>query len=89
MGLPISQTRFDADAYLAWEAAQSDKSEYVAGDVFAMVGVRRVHALPAFHRRHETACGQCGCVFLPRRHGHLRRAGPQSRSVCRASQADC
>ena len=44
MGLPLSQTPFDADAYLAWEAEQADKSEYVAGEVFAMVGVRRVHA---------------------------------------------
>lgn len=49
MGLPLSQTRFDADAYLAWEAAQSDKSEYVAGEVFAMVGVRRVHATVALN----------------------------------------
>jgi hypothetical protein len=47
MGLPTSQTRFDADAYLAWEAEQPDKSEYVAGEVFAMVGVRRVHATVA------------------------------------------
>lgn len=47
MGLPLGQTPFDADAYLAWEAEQADKSEYVAGEVFAMVGVRRVHATVA------------------------------------------
>ena len=47
MGLPLSQTRFDAEAYLAWEAGQVDKSEYMAGEVFAMVGVRRVHAIVA------------------------------------------
>jgi len=47
MGLPLGQTRLDADAYLAWEAEQPDKSEYVAGEVFAMVGVRRVHATVA------------------------------------------
>ncbi len=47
MGLPLGKTRFDADAYLAWEAQQPDKSEYVAGEVFAMVGVRRVHATVA------------------------------------------
>ena len=47
MGLPLSQTQFDADAYLAWEAEQPDKSEYFAGEVFAMVGVRRVHATVA------------------------------------------
>ncbi len=32
-------------AYLDWEAAQPDKNEYLAGEVFAMVGVRRGHAL--------------------------------------------
>jgi hypothetical protein len=32
MGLPLSQTRFDANAYLAWDAAQPEKSEYVAGE---------------------------------------------------------
>lgn len=47
MGLPLSQTPFDADAYLAWEAEQPEKSEYVAGEVFAMVGVRRAHATVA------------------------------------------
>jgi Uma2 family endonuclease len=49
MGLPLSQTRFDANAYLAWEAQQADKSEYVAGEVFAMVGVRRAHATVALN----------------------------------------
>lgn len=44
MGLPRLKPAFDADAYLAWEAEQPDKSEYVSGEVFAMVGVRRVHA---------------------------------------------
>lgn len=47
MGLPLRQTVLDAEAYLAWEATQADKSEYVAGEVFAMVGVRRVHATVA------------------------------------------
>jgi len=47
MGLPLSQPPFDADAYLAWEAEQPDKSEYIAGEVFAMVGVRREHAIVA------------------------------------------
>ena len=47
MGLPLSQSRFDADAYLSWEAQQPDKSEYVDGEVFAMVGVRREHATVA------------------------------------------
>lgn len=47
MGLPLLKPAFDADAYLAWEAEQPDKSEYMAGEVFAMVGVRRVHAVVA------------------------------------------
>jgi len=47
MGLPLAKTRFDADAYLAWEAQQPDKSEYVDGEIFAMVGVRRQHATVA------------------------------------------
>ena len=29
MGLPISQPGFDAEAYLAWEAAQADTAEPV------------------------------------------------------------
>jgi Uma2 family endonuclease len=47
MGSPVTQARFDADAYLVWDAEQAEKSEYVAGEVFAMVGVRRVHATVA------------------------------------------
>jgi|GEM_PF-3784286 len=34
-------------AYLDWEATQAEKHEYIAGEIFAMVGVRRVHALVA------------------------------------------
>ncbi|MCE1183675.1 MAG: Uma2 family endonuclease [Rhodocyclales bacterium] len=36
---------FDATAYLAWEAAQAERHEYPAGEVFAMVGVRQEHNL--------------------------------------------
>lgn len=43
MGLPKVQTGFDVAAYLAWEAAQARRNEYVAGEVFAMVGVRQSH----------------------------------------------
>jgi len=49
MGLPLLKPRFDADAYLAWEADQADKSEYVAGEVFAMAGARRTHATVALN----------------------------------------
>ena len=44
MGLPGLKPAFDADAYLAWEVEQPDKSEYMASEVFAIVGVSRVHA---------------------------------------------
>lgn len=43
MALPQEQPKFDAAAYLAWEAAQPDRHEYIAGEVFAMVGVRQAH----------------------------------------------
>jgi Uma2 family endonuclease len=45
MGLP--QPRFDRDAYLHWEAQQADKNEYLAGEVFAMVGARQDHVVVA------------------------------------------
>ena len=43
MGLPKVNSGFDAAAYLAWEAAQPERNEYIAGEVFAMVGVRQSH----------------------------------------------
>jgi Uma2 family endonuclease len=36
---------FDAQAYLAWEAQQTEKHEFIAGEVFAMVGARREHVV--------------------------------------------
>lgn len=47
MGLPLKNDRLDAQAYLDWESQQADRSEYMDGEVFAMVGVRRVHATVA------------------------------------------
>lgn len=41
MALP--QHRMSIDEYLAWENEQSEKNEFYRGDVFAMVGARRVH----------------------------------------------
>jgi Uma2 family endonuclease len=35
--------RFDADAYLAWEATQSERHEYFQGEVFAMAGGTENH----------------------------------------------
>jgi Uma2 family endonuclease len=43
MALPQTETKFDAAAYLAWEAQQPDRNEYMAGEVFAMVDVKQSH----------------------------------------------
>ncbi len=43
MALPKTEGGFDAAAYLAWEEAQAERNEYIAGEVFAMVGVRQSH----------------------------------------------
>lgn len=43
MALPKTEGVFDAAAYLAWEEAQPERNEYIAGEVFAMVGVRQSH----------------------------------------------
>jgi Uma2 family endonuclease len=43
MPLPKTAGKFDAAAYLAWEEAQPVRNEYIAGEVFAMVGVRQSH----------------------------------------------
>jgi Uma2 family endonuclease len=42
---PAPQAAFDADAYLVWEDLQAEKHEYMAGEVFAMVGARREHVV--------------------------------------------
>jgi Uma2 family endonuclease len=41
MGQPLS--RFTLQEFLAWEAEQSDRHEFVQGEVHAMVGARRSH----------------------------------------------
>ncbi|MEO8410197.1 MAG: Uma2 family endonuclease [Propionivibrio sp.] len=43
MPLPQTESRFDPVAYLAWEETQPGRNEYIAGEVFAMVGVRQSH----------------------------------------------
>ena len=45
MGHAQEKTPFDHQAYLDWEATQAEKHEYIAGEVFAMVGARREHVL--------------------------------------------
>lgn len=36
---------FDTETYLAWEALQTEKHEYMSGEVFAMAGARREHVV--------------------------------------------
>jgi len=47
MGLPLLQHRLERSDFLAWEADQPTKHEFVAGEVFAMVGARQDHVLVA------------------------------------------
>ena len=39
MANPALKPHFSPEAYLAWEAEQPEKHEYVDGEVFAMAGV--------------------------------------------------
>ena len=43
MGLPQRQVVMTTEDFIAWEHPQPDKHEFVAGEVFAMGGARRVH----------------------------------------------
>lgn len=45
MALAQEKVKFTAQEYLAWEAEQIDKNEYVAGEVFNMVGARQAHVI--------------------------------------------
>jgi Uma2 family endonuclease len=45
MNTPALEIGFSAGDYLAWEECQEEKHEYVAGEVFAMVGARREHVV--------------------------------------------
>jgi Uma2 family endonuclease len=47
MAAPQTKQSFDPEAYLAWEATQTERHEYLAGEVFAMVGARLSHNLVA------------------------------------------
>jgi Uma2 family endonuclease len=63
MDLPQTAARFDRASYLDWEDKQVGKNEFLAGEVFAMVGARQEHvvvagALAARFREHlrDTRC---------------------------------
>lgn len=47
MGLPLPKPAMDRADFLAWEGSQSVKHEFVAGEVFAMVGARQDHVVVA------------------------------------------
>lgn len=47
MGLPLLKPRLDRADFLAWEAGQAGKHEYLDGEVFAMVGARQDHVVVA------------------------------------------
>lgn len=50
MGLAAEKSVFTAEDYLAWEATQTERHEYLDGEVFAMVGAED---------RHVTVAGNC------------------------------
>jgi len=62
MGLAQRRTEMTTQAFIAWEDQQPDKHEFLAGEVFAMVGARRVHV---------TIAGNCFALLK----NHLR-GGP-------------
>lgn len=47
MGEALAVAPINRETYLAWEAEQAEKHEFVAGEIFATVGVWREHALVA------------------------------------------
>jgi Uma2 family endonuclease len=47
MGEALQKDVFTPRDYLAWEAEQATKHEYLAGEVLAMVGARREHVVVA------------------------------------------
>ncbi len=50
MGLPQEKPpAMTVAEFIEWENAQTDKHEFVAGEVFAMVGARRVHVTVALN----------------------------------------
>ena len=49
MGQTAEKLYFSREDYLEWEALQPERHEYVAGEVFAMVGVRQIHSMVALN----------------------------------------
>ena len=49
MALPQPAARFERQDFFAWEAEQSMKHDYVAGEVFAQAGARQDHVVVALN----------------------------------------
>ena len=45
MGQPQPQLQFSLADFLAWEKTQTERHQFVRGEVFLMTGARRVHGL--------------------------------------------
>lgn len=43
MGVPQQTSAFGIDEFMAWEAGESERHEYLNGEVFAMTGARDAH----------------------------------------------
>ena len=43
MNLPQPRPGFSPQEYLEWEKLQETRNEYIAGEVFAMVGAKDAH----------------------------------------------
>lgn len=49
MGLPAELTRMSAADFLAWDATQTLRHEFIAGEVFAMAGAGEAHVTVALN----------------------------------------
>lgn len=78
MGQAAPHHVFSAADYLAWEALQPERHEYLDGEVFAMAGVEDRHVtvagnlyiaqrqpVPHLYERHAPARRRCQQLFLP------------------------
>ncbi len=63
MGRAVQAPLFSTADYLAWEAAQAERHEYIDGDVFAMAGAEDRHVTVAmnlaFALRQHLSCSPC------------------------------
>lgn len=47
VGYALRKPRMTADEYLAWDAGQTEKTEFIAGEVFAMAGPASAMSSPS------------------------------------------